>query len=336
VTEGTVGVPAGPMVSFVVPCYNYGRYLFECLHSIFDQQGTYSFEIVLIDDGSTDNTHEVLRLFRDPRLRVIVHPKNQGHVAAINEGLSRTQGSFIARIDPDDRYRPYFLQATLEKFQAFPEVGLVYGDAAMIDEQGRITAERCDSIHGGQDFKGNELVMLLEKNFICSPTVIVRREAWQKALPVPEGLAFHDWFFTLMMAREYDFYYIDRVLADYRVHPLNHHSKVVRDKTEEPSIFWLLHRIFETSERTQEMEEQKQRFRKRIYAAQYLTLANKYFGFQMDSDARRCYLQAIRYRPQYLIGPATLRRLIGTFMGRRAYERSKYVLKGVLRLGPVK
>jgi len=318
------------MVSFIVPCYNYSRYLGECLTSIFGQEGRFDFEVIAIDDGSTDDTQNVLRSFRDSRLRVITHPRNKGHAFTINEGLSLARGLFIARIDPDDRYRPYFLQAALGKFQSFPEVGLVYGDAAMINERGEITAAHCDRIHGGRDFKGNELVRLLEKNFICAPTVIARRERWQKALPVPDHLAFNDWYFTLRMAQGCDFYYVSQVLADYRVHPLNHHSKVVQDKTEEASLFWLLDQVFSERERTEELEREKRRAKGRIYGAQYLTLADKYFGFQMDSDARRCYLQALRYRPRFLLQAGLLRRLLGTFLGRKRYESIRAAAKAMI------
>ncbi len=58
-----------PLVSFVVPCYNYGRFLPDCLEGIFKQEGGYDFEIVAVDDASTDDTLDVLNRFRDPRLR---------------------------------------------------------------------------------------------------------------------------------------------------------------------------------------------------------------------------------------------------------------------------
>jgi glycosyltransferase involved in cell wall biosynthesis len=322
---------SAPLVSFVVPCYNYGRYLGDCLDSIFGQEGQHDFEVIAIDDASTDSTQEVLRAYSDPRLRVITHNVNQGHVATINEGLRETRGMFVARIDPDDRYRPYFLNTVLEKFAVFPNISLVYGDAAIIDDRGKITVEGCDHVHKGQDFKGNELVQLLELNFICAPTVIARREAWIRVLPVPEGLAFNDWYFTLMIARQYEFYYVNKVLADYRVHTENHHTKIIRDKSEEQSLFWVLDRIFSTHEGSSDLERQKQRAGRRIYGTHYLTLANKYFGVQMDGDARRCYLRAIGYWPRYGLQPAPLRRLLATFIGRSSYEAVKSVVKVTLR-----
>ncbi len=322
-----------PLVSFVVPSYNYAHFLPDCLTSILRQDGA-DFEVIVVDDGSTDDTAQVLRAFSDPRIRVIRHPTNLGHARAVNDGLGEARGTFIARIDPDDRYRPCFLSAALEKFRAFPDVGLVYGDAALINERGEVTVERSDRVHAGRDFKGREFEPLLEENFICAPTVIARREAWQRAGPAPVGLAFHDWYFTLMMAREFDFYYVNRVLAEYRVHAANLHSRIVQDRSEEWSIFWLLNRLFEEREKTPELEEQKQAARRRAYGAQSLTLANKYFGFGMDADARRCYLRAVRCRPGYLLRPNVMRRLAGTFVGRKTYERSKALAKRALRLRP--
>src|SRR5437867_11613644 len=100
--------PRAPLVSFIVPCFNYGRYLSDCVRSILGQEGNFDFEALLIDDASTDDTAEVIRSFSDPRIRVISHSSNMGHISTINEGLREARGAFIARIDPDDRYRPYF------------------------------------------------------------------------------------------------------------------------------------------------------------------------------------------------------------------------------------
>jgi glycosyltransferase involved in cell wall biosynthesis len=319
-----------PRVSFVVPCYNYGRYLPECLASIFNQEGEHDFEVIAIDDASVDDTSEVLAAAADSRMQVITHPRNLGHVATVNEGLSRARGEFVARIDPDDRYRPHFLSAALVTFERFPEVGLVYGSAALIDAAGRVTADRIDQVHRGRDFKGNEFLRLLENNCICAPTAIARRTLWHQVLPVPDGLAFNDWYFNVMMARRCEFYYLDRVMADYRVHAENHHTRVIRDGTEEPSIFWVLDQVFSETESSQSLEVAKRRARHLIYARHYLTLADKYFGMGMNAEARRCYLAAARHRPRYLLNPAVQRRLWATIVGRERYELGKTLVKGAL------
>jgi glycosyltransferase involved in cell wall biosynthesis len=324
---------SAPLISFVVPCYNYGRFLPDCLASIFAQEGGYDFEIIAIDDASTDNTSDVLLEFADPRLRAIRHTKNLGHIATVNEGVALARGAFIARIDPDDRYRPHFLATALPKFAEFPEVGLVYGDAALIDDRGEIMVAHSDRTHGGRHHKGNEFIQILTHNIICAPTAIARREAWQRALPIPAGLAFNDWYLNIMMAREWDFYYVDEVMADYRVHASNHHAKIVQDKSEEPSILSLLDRVFRETERSAALERAKRSAKRAIYAAQYLTLADKYFGVHMNSDARRCYLRAIANVPSCAARWDVFRHLTATLIGRTRYEQGKSLARSVFVRG---
>jgi glycosyltransferase involved in cell wall biosynthesis len=322
-----------PLVSIIVPCFNYGRYLPDCVGSILSQQDFADFEVLLIDDASTDDTVDVMRSIGDPRVRLMFNDTNLGHVGTITRGLHAALGQFVARIDPDDRYRSDFLAATLDKFERHPEVGLVYGDVSQIDDSGRVTQERSDGVHDGHDFKGNELVALLKRNFICAPSVIARRQLWIDALPVPAHLAFNDWYFTLIMARRCDFYYIDRVIADYRVHSANHHTKVSRDKSEEASVMWLLDKFFEETEPLPGIETAKRAARATIYAAHYLDIGDKYFGFGMYADARRCYLAALRLGPADALTAGIARRFLGTVMGERLYELVKGLARRTLHPG---
>lgn len=315
-----------PRVSFVVPCYNYGRFLGDCLGSIFAQEGGHDFEIVAIDDCSSDNTREVLESFRDPRMRVILHEKNQGHIRTIAQGLHEARGRYVARIDADDRYRPCFLNETVSRLDRYPEVGFVYGDAAIIGPEGQIYEVKTPSEHGGREFKGNELVSLLLSNHICAPTVIARREAWLEALPIREDLAFSDWYYNLMIARRCEFFYVNRVLADYRVHSANHHTMIVRNRTEEPSIEYVLDRIFSEREADPELERRKQAARGRVYARQFAMLADRYFGSDMVEDARRCYVRALRHSPAEAFTAGRARRLAATFLDPNVYRAIKRVL----------
>jgi glycosyltransferase involved in cell wall biosynthesis len=315
-------ITSTPLVSFVVPCYNYGRYLPDCLRGIFDQKGHDDFEIIAVDDGSTDNTRAVLREFADPRLRVILHEKNLGHVATVNRGLAESRGRYVVRVDPDDRHRACFLAETVPILERYPEVGLVHGDVALVNENGEVTAELGGTL-GEEDRKGNELVRILQKNYICAPTVLARREAWMSAWPVPEGLAFNDWYFNVMLARRYEYCYVNKVLADYRVHSANHHSRIVLNKTEEPSVLWVLNKVYSERETNSDLETAKQRVRRAVYAAHYLDFADKYFGAGLNADARRCYWSAIGQQPRALLRPGVARRLVATAISRDLYERCK-------------
>lgn len=319
-----------PLVSFVVLNYDNGRYLSDCLNSILTQAGDYDVEIILVDDASTDHSAVVARAYNDPRLHLIQHLTNRGHLATVQEGLRAAQGEYIARIDSDDRYHPHFLEDVVPILRKYPEVGLVYGDAAIIDEQGCLNADRSDVVHGHCDHKGNEFVCLLESNFICAPTVIARREGWLQALPLPEGLAFHDWYFTIMMARVWEFYYVDRVLADYRVHTSNMHTRIARDGSEEKSVFWILDHIYRESENSLALDDHKQHVRSRVYGAHYLDIADKYFWFRMSKEAQRCYLRAIRYRPELILRLDVMRRLGAAVVGQELYESCKTLVKSNL------
>lgn len=317
---------SGPLVSFVVPCYNYGRYLRECLDRVFRQEGNYDIEVIAIDDCSTDDTLAILRSYDDPRLRVIHHEVNRGHIFTVNEGLAAATGKYLVRVDPDDRHRLHFLRRTVPILEQHPEVGLVYADVALIDAAGEITAPCSDVDHGGKDFKGNELIPLLKKNYICAPTVLARREAWMEAWPVPDGLAFNDWYFNIMLARNWEFYYVSEVLADYRVHGENHHRRVAKDGTEERSIVWLLGQVYAQPERDPALEAAKQRAKSGVYASQYLDFAIKYFGHENNADSRRCFLAAIRYKPSLALRPRVLRLLLATLVPRTLYERAKRLI----------
>jgi len=322
-----------PLVSFVIPCYNYGRFLPDCLQGILSQEEYQDWEIVAVDDGSSDNTLAVLNDYAkaDSRFRIIVHEKNKGHIETVNRGLAEARGKYLVRIDPDDRHRSYFLKETIPKLEAHPEVGLVYGDVALINEQGQITVERTGSPWGKGDRKGCEFAEILAKNYICAPTVVARREAWMSAWPVPDHLCFNDWYFNVMLARQYDYYYVDKVLADYRVHGQNHHSKVVINKTEEPSVLWLLEKIYSETEQNPNKQNRKTSKKSFIYSGQYLDFAEKYFGVGYTADARRCYIKAFGMYPYCIFKKKYFLHFLATVIGQSVYNNIKTLINSKVK-----
>lgn len=318
-----------PEVTFVVLCYKHARFIGECLDSIFAQQGSFEFEVVVVDDASPDDSADVLRRYADPRLRVIHHARNEGHAQTVDDGLRAARGRFVARIDGDDRYKPGYLEAVVPILRAQPAIGLVYGNVDLIDDTGAYSGVSLDEVHGLSNSGGDELLRLLEKNFICAPTVIARREAWLQALPIPTGLAFHDWYFSVMIARRWPLFHCGGILADYRVHPGNLHTTIVRDRTEEPSIFRVLDMVFAGADPKTSLGRELRRRRRRIYGAHHLTLARKYFGMGMTHHARRCYLRAIALQPRYIADWSIARQCFGSLVGQRTYTRMKAIVRGV-------
>src|SRR5688572_19309459 len=110
--------------SVIIPTYNYGRFVREAIESV-QRQTVQDFEIIVIDDGSTDDTQEVLRGIADPRLR-IYRTENRGLSAARTEGLRHTRGEFIAFLDSDDRWRPEKLELQLAMMEREPDLGAVF------------------------------------------------------------------------------------------------------------------------------------------------------------------------------------------------------------------
>jgi glycosyltransferase involved in cell wall biosynthesis len=116
-------------VSVVIPCHNYAHYLRECVNSALDQDGV-DIEVIIVDDASTDDTSAICNeLARDPRVRVITHQTNRGHIATFNDGLAAATGSYVALVSADDLLVPGALVRAAAVFEARPDVGLVYGYA---------------------------------------------------------------------------------------------------------------------------------------------------------------------------------------------------------------
>ena len=115
-----------PLVSVIMPTYNHGRYIADAVHSILNQ--TFGdFEIVVVDDGSTDDTPAILARVADPRLRV-VRQENAGTPVARNRGRAEARGQYIAWLDSDDLWRPTFLERHLAVLEAEPELGFSFAN----------------------------------------------------------------------------------------------------------------------------------------------------------------------------------------------------------------
>lgn len=112
--------PGAPMFSVVIPAYNAGRFLPTTLGSVY-RQTVQDFEIVVVNDGSTDNTEEVLKAERDPRLRVITR-ENGGECVARNMGIKEARGQYIALLDADDAWRPNHLEIVLKYIQKLADI----------------------------------------------------------------------------------------------------------------------------------------------------------------------------------------------------------------------
>ncbi len=114
-----------PLVSVVIPAYNQAQFLGSAIQSVLEQSYQ-NFEIIVVNDASTDDTPQVVAQFKDPRLEYLVHPQNRGLPAARNTGMRASKGEIIALLDSDDIFHPDKLQAHVDFLAKRPEIGVSY------------------------------------------------------------------------------------------------------------------------------------------------------------------------------------------------------------------
>ena len=127
-----------PKISVIIPVYNYGKYLKEAIQSALSQQFA-DYEIIIINDGSTDNTTEVLREFENhPKIKLITPKENRGLVRSCHEAIEASTGEYIIRLDADDYFDENALLVLSNVLDKNPDVGLVYPDYFLISEEGKV------------------------------------------------------------------------------------------------------------------------------------------------------------------------------------------------------
>jgi glycosyltransferase involved in cell wall biosynthesis len=323
-----------PAVSVVVICHNYGQFLGECLESILRQPARWPTEVIVVDDGSTDETPVVAARFAGAGVKVLRHATNRGLTAALNTGLEAASGEYVARIDADDRYRPCFFEETIPVLEQRPQVGLVYGDAGCCDGAGRLLEDPYSGLptrarHDGRDWEGDELLAQLVDYVVPCPTILMRGSALRAVLPIPSWFEWEaptDWYLTTQIARRFRTAYRARTLADYRVHGANMHRRPgATDGREERTVLRTIDDIFTVpGDRVIAAD-----VRRRVYATTYEREGNRYFGNACWADARRCYWEALRRRPANVLRPEFARHLAATFAP-AVYTRLKSVRRGAV------
>ena len=217
-------------VSVIIPCYNYACYLTEAVESVINQ--TYkNFEIIIVNDGSTDNTKQVaeglIKQYPDYAIEVI-NQENKGVVAARNIGVKKAKGQYILCLDADDKIEPTYLEKTVKVLDTDPEVGFVYTWIHQIGEVDRIIKQ--DPAWGLDRLKTGI-------NHIHSATIF-RKKAWQEVEGFnPNMLGCEDLdFWISILEKGYKGKLIEEPLTYYRIHKSSRfQSKTIRylDKIKE-------------------------------------------------------------------------------------------------------
>lgn len=220
-------------VSILLTCYNHLPYLPAAMAGI--QAQTFAdFEILALDDGSSDGTREWLQALEEPRLRCVFNERNLGTYATLNVGLREARGEFVAILNDDDLWAPAKLERQVAALDAQPKAGLAHTGGWFIDGDGN---QHPDPMPLGFPFpstpSGPVLPLLIDHNQIITSSVLVRRSALIDLGGFDESLfGSGDWQMWLRLARQWEVAYIDEPLTFYRVHGTNaSHSreKIYRD-----------------------------------------------------------------------------------------------------------
>lgn len=269
-----------PTVSVIIPTYNRANLVGKAIKSVLSQ--TYQdFEIIVIDDGSTDNTEEVIRSFKDKKVKYIKkYKKNKGISVARNIGIKMARGKYIALLDSDDEWLPEKLDKQSKVLQSeSPEVGVVCSWSYNIDEKGNYISKRCLPKKGGYIYED-----LLSTNPISVPTVLIRKECFNRVGLFDDLLnAQEDWDMWIRIAKYYRFALIKVPLVKYRLHS-NQISKNLGVKIITANRILVKH--------ANELKK-----RPRVHSKHYFYIGNRLCHMGKTKEGRKYLIKAISLYP---------------------------------------
>ena len=222
-----------PIVSVIIPAYNCERYINETIESVLAQ--TFSdLELIVIDDGSTDRTCELVAAYGCP-VRLL-HQPNAGVCAARNHGLREARGQYLCLMDHDDYWFPDKLARQVEIMRSHPDCGLVYSQFILwhSDQAGRFSSpESFDLTAFGDgiddEFSGWIYHQLLLDCWVLTSTAMIRREVFARCGDFDESLPYsEDWDLWLRISQAYPFIKLKQPNTLYRQH-LRQGNRLVRD-----------------------------------------------------------------------------------------------------------
>lgn len=199
-----------PKVSIVTPSFNQARFLEQTILSVLGQDYPY-LEYIIVDGGSTDGSLEIIRKYAD-RLAWWVSEGDRGQTDAINKGFARASGDILAWINSDDTYQPGTVAQAAAYLQAHPDVGLVYGDADLINEDGAVI--------GRFPARQTSYEQLL-RGYVHVPqqAAFFRAELWRRVGPLDPGFFFAmDYDLWVRLAKISQIVYLPGLWANFRLH----------------------------------------------------------------------------------------------------------------------
>lgn len=217
-----------PLVSAIIPNYNYANYLREAIDSVLSQ--TYqNIEVIVVDDGSTDNSREILQDYGE-RIKVIFQ-KNQGVSPARNNGVKASKGELIAFLDADDFWLPRKIEKQVQKFSSDKTFGLVHVGVENIDAKGKSLVTLLNGLEGEVS---HELLLFNRAVILGGGSgMMITRKAFEDVGGFDlRLLTSADWDIFYQISSRYQVGFVPKVLLKYRIHGSNMHSNIMRMESE--------------------------------------------------------------------------------------------------------
>ncbi len=208
-----------PKVDVIIPAYNAARFLPAAIESV-ETQTFNDWRILLVDDGSTDNTPEIVAPYRE-RLGeklTYIRQANMGLPAARNTAIRNSTAEFVALLDADDEWLPWRLEESLKAFEDRPRVGLSYGMIRCIDQDGKLKDWQDRKQKNGEGRIARHIYT--RKVHLPTPTITFRRECVEQVGLFDETMrATEDRDMWLRIALKYEVWFVNCVIAHYRISP---------------------------------------------------------------------------------------------------------------------
>ena len=286
-----------PTVTVITPSYNQAEFLEETILSVLNQDYR-KIEYIIIDGGSTDGSVDIIRKYQD-RLAYWVSESDRGQSHAINKGFQRANGEILGWLNSDDVYCPGAVRAVVEFFTSRPDIALVYGQADLIDYDGRMVLAR-----QWEDFNALDCIARIRYT-IPQPAAFFRREAVQRVGLLDERLNYClDWDYWIRLSLAgLKVSMIPQRLARMRLHP---NSKIVKEliKPHEETVAWV-DRFF-----SQLLPPGIAALERRARSRALLNVGRQHFYAHQYSAARRAVLRGILQHPGNLLRDRALLLLI--------------------------
>ena len=229
-----------PLVSIIVPSYNHAKYITKTIESLVNQ--TYSnIELIVIDDGSKDNSVQIIQKLVDKHHFIFIHRDNKGVSATLNEGIQLATGKYITFCASDDIYLTDKIEKQVEFMETNLQYEMCYGKVIHFDDIGNMKKSKIRKPKSGWIFND-----LFKGNFIPAPTIFIKKNLFNEVGYFDETIPIEDWDLLLRITYKYQIGYLDEYLAYYRIHSSNTSSNIDKMIFSEKQIMmkWKEHPLF--------------------------------------------------------------------------------------------